>query len=200
ITYDMISDFYLKENKKDSAIKYLYYAYYLFPGKPILLDRLNKMMYGNKKVSREKLVAELKAKYQFPAIYLNADTPNIVYADGSQVNLLKINKPKLFIFFNLRCSICEDLMEDFLNSNLNKNDVFVVLISPDDINSLMNFKFYEFFNTKIVANAFDLIKYFDVGFAAPQYIAISSDNRILSKGDGYMKGTVDWAYLFKRDE
>jgi hypothetical protein len=198
MTYDKIGELYLEENNKDSAIKYYYYAYHILP-KPHLLEKLNKIMYNNKRIEGEKLIKELEAKYQVPAIYLNEKAPKIVYADNSQVNLLNLSKPKLLIFFNLRCSICKDLMVDYLNSNIDGDDVFVALISPDDINSLKNFKFYELFNTKIIANAFEIIKYFDVGFGAPQYIVISSDNRIISKGDGYMKGSIDWAYLFKRD-
>ncbi|HAW08023.1 MAG TPA: hypothetical protein DCW42_02470 [Bacteroidetes bacterium] len=200
MTYDMISELYLKANQKDSAIKYLYYAYYLFPGRTDLLNRLNTLVYGKKEVKGDKVIKELREKYKFPQVYLNANAPAIIYADGSKIDLLKLDKPKLIIFFNLRCGICEDLMIDYINSQMqNKKDIYVVIISPDEINSLKNYKFYELLNAKIVANAIDLIKYFNVGFTAPKYIAISRDNRILSKGDGYQKGSIDWNALFKTE-
>ncbi|GEM_PF-2034575 len=200
MTYDMISELYLKANQKDSAIKYLYYAYYLFPGKTDLLNRLNTLVYGKKEVKGDKVTKELREKYKFPRVYLNDNAPLIIYADSSKIDLLKLDKPKLIIFFNLSCGICEDLITDYINSQKqNKKDIYVVIISPDNINSLKNFKFYEPLNAKIVANAFDLINYFNVGYAAPQYIAISRDNRILSKGDGYKKGSIDWNSLFSSE-
>lgn len=196
MTYDMLSELYQSSHQSDSAIKYLYYAYSLYPGKPGLKDRVISLINNKTNQTKIKNIMDAKRKFDFPVSYLNKEVPEIKYVDNTSENLLKIKTPKIIIFFTLNCSSCRDLILDIAKyiSEQDSKKVFVALIAPENVTNLKKCGYYNYLNSKIITNSQELMRYFGLGNFAPQFVIISSDNRVISKNDGFNKN-YEWGKL-----
>lgn len=196
VSYQQISDLFDLSNQKDSALKYLTfnYSFFLVPSKDYLLNKFKKILNIRDENQLSKNILELQNKYKLSKLYLSKNFPLIKFIDGTSLDILDINTPKFFIFFNLQCSPCKDLFNDILRQiQYLKNYKFTfVLISPDKTEKLKKFSIYDSLETKIVSNFDDIVKYFNVGYSAPQFILVREDNSIVGKFFGYKKGSLNW--------
>lgn len=196
IAYLSMANLYSKAGAKykDSSLKYFYLASELFPDKRKVQKEAKEIFKTN---NVDLIIKRAKAKFSFVEVAF-ANLPIIKYFDGTQVDINKEKSFKLFVYFNTSCGSCEDLFNDIakFKESLKSDSIKVFILSSEPLNKISRHYAYMILKTKPITNTGEVLFYFGFGTGAPQWIAISKDNKLLAKSDGYAKGSVDWAKLF----
>lgn len=196
LLYLSIADVYRNMPQKDSALKYYYLANLLFPAKHFV-ER------GIMQITKSKNIKNTLRKLSklYPNIEIRyTDIPLVKYIDGTEENLNNLKFSKLFIFFDLTCKSCFELIDDLqekLNS-LQAKGVKFYFVSYESPDKLLKQKLYSIFGSKVISNSYDFVSFFNNGILeTPMWFALDSKNKLISKGSGYSTNSVTWDQLFK---